>query len=100
MASATAIKAGIERLVGAYSLWAIGSTDEPEQREAEIGHPMGWRLFDADNEMVARSVEAHFVDKGMEGDNIGRIFRAKYVYIFMALQARLEGSASVSQQYR
>ena len=98
MASEAVIKAGIERLVGTYSLWAIGLTDSPEVREMEVGNPMGWRQFDADNEQVARNVEAHFVGKGMEGDSVGRVTRAKYVYIFMGLQSRLEGGRSIQRE--
>lgn len=98
MASETAIKAGIDRLVATYSLWAIGLTDNPDQREVEIGNPMGWRQFDADNEQVARNIEAHFVGKGMEGDTVGRVTRAKYVYIFMGLQSHLEGRRSIQRE--
>lgn len=98
MASETAIKAGIDRLVATYSLWAIGLTNNPDQRETEIGNPMGWRQFDADNEQVARNVEAHFVGKGMQGDTGSRDYSAKHVYIFMGLQARLEGAKSFHQQ--
>ena len=92
MASETAIKTGIERSVGAYSLWAIGLTDDPESREVEVGNPMGWRVFDADTELVAKNVGAHFVRKGMEDDTAGRAARAKYVYIFIGLQAGVEGN--------
>ena len=88
MASETTITAGIDRLVGTYSLWGIGLTANPDQREVEIGNPMGWRLFEADTEQVAKNVEAHFVGKGMVGDNLGRNSGAKHVYIFMGLQAR------------
>jgi hypothetical protein len=59
---------------------------------------MGFRLFDADNETVAKAVEAHFVGKGMNGDNDGRVTRARYVYIFMALQARLEDKRPIRQE--
>ena len=100
MASEAVIKAGIERLVGTYSLWAIGLTDSPDVREMEVGNPMGWRLFDADNERVAKNVESHFVGKGMEGDTVGRFTRAKYVYIFKGLQARLEDKGPVRQANR
>ena len=98
MASETTIKAGIERLVGTYSLWAIGLTDDPERREAEIGNPMGWRQFDADTEQVAKNVESHFVGKGMEGDTGGRVTRAKYVYIFIGLRAQREGDQGNHQE--
>lgn len=95
MASEAMIKAGIEKLVATYSLWAIGLTDDPDQRESEMGNPMGWRQFDADSEAAARNVEAHFLGKGMEGDAVGRVARAKYVYINMGLRDRLEGSRSI-----
>ena len=91
MASKTAIEEEIEKLVGTYSLWEIGITNDPSLREVETGAPMGWRHFEADTERNAKEIEAHFVDKGMHGDSGLRISGAKYVYIFMGLQARLEG---------
>lgn len=100
MASEAAIKAGIERLVGTYSLWAIGLTDSPDQREIEVGSPMGWRIFDADSEQVAKNVGEHFVGKGMEGDNLGRYARARYIYIFMGLQSRQEERGFIRQENR
>ena len=97
MASETTIKAGIERLVTTYSLWAIGLTDDPDRRVVEIGSPMGWRQFDADNEQVARNVDAYFVDKGMEGDTGDGVTAAKHVYTVMVLPPRLGGDRSMHQ---
>ena len=91
MATKTAIEEEIEKLVGTYSLWEIGITNDPSLREVEIGTAMGWRHFEADSDRIAKEIEAHFVDKGMHGDSGLRISGAKYVYIFMGLQARLEG---------
>ena len=68
MASETAIEVGIDRIVGTCSLWAIGITDDPVQRQAEMGTPMGWCLFEADSERVAENIEAHFVGRGMHLD--------------------------------
>ncbi|MDA1127673.1 MAG: hypothetical protein O2913_03105 [Chloroflexi bacterium] len=100
MASETIIEADIERLVGTYSLWIIGTTNNPEQREVEIGAPMGWCQFDADSELAARKIEAYCFARGMHEDTVGRVPGAKYVYIFMGLQARLEGRSSVRQGIR
>ena len=91
MASATIIKKSIKMIVTEYALWTIGLTDEPEQREAEIGNQIGWRLYEANTEQVAGSVEAYFVGQGMNWATGRRGFGAKYVFIFMGAQAALEG---------
>lgn len=97
MASETTIEVGIDKIVGTHSLWVIGLTDDPILRETEIRAPMGWRLFEADSVQVAENIEAHFVAKGMHLDTEGRGAGARFVYIFMGLQARLEGSRSIGR---
>ena len=99
MATESTIKAGIDRLVGSYSLWGIGLTSDPDGRELELGNPNGWQIFDADSEQGAKNIETHFVDKGMASNNEGRGGRAKFVYIYMGLQGRLEGSRSINRSY-
>ena len=94
MQSERTIKSGIESLVTTYSLWAIGSTDDPDQREIDTGKPFGWYLFDAANEKAATNVEKHFVRKGMEDDVDVFVTAGKFVYIFMGLQHPPESSRS------
>ena len=98
MASERTIKADIDRLVSTYSLWAIGVTDDPDSREGERGNPPGWHRWEAESEHVARAVGAHFVDRGMQDDSGRRSSSAVYVYIFMGLQARLEGNSYIPQE--
>lgn len=81
MASETAIKSGIERVVSSYSAWTIGVTDDPVRRKTEHGSPQNWYQWDADTERIARDVEAYFIAKGMKGGT-GGPGRADYVYIF------------------
>lgn len=82
MASESAIKAAIEKIVSKYSIWTIGVTDNPDRRRGEHGNPSAWYHWDADTEQAARNVEAYFVGKGMKGD-VGGGGRADYVYIFI-----------------
>ena len=81
MASESAIKAAIEKIVTAYSIWTIGVTDDPVRRKSEHGNPQHWHQWDADTETAARNVEKYFLDKGMKGAP-GGAGRADYVYIF------------------
>ncbi|MDA1127976.1 MAG: hypothetical protein O2913_04655 [Chloroflexi bacterium] len=97
MATETMIKAGIDRLVGSYSLWGIGLTNDPDTRELEMGSPNGWQFFDADSEESAKNVEEHFLSKGMAGNNEGRVGRAKFVYIYMGLQSPIDGIRSAQR---
>lgn len=97
MASATIVKESIKLVVTTYSLWTIGLTTDSGRREVEIGSPIGWRLFEADTGQVAESVEAYFVGQGMNAATGRRAFGAQYVFIFMGLQATLEGDGSLRQ---
>ena len=82
MASESAIKAAIEKIVGYYPVWTIGVTDNPTRRRSEHGNPSSWHHWDADSEVIARNVEAYFLDKGIKGATGGG-GRADYVYIFL-----------------
>ncbi len=82
MASESAIKAAIEKIVGYYYVWTIGVTDNPTRRRSEHGNPTTWHHWDADTEQAARNVEAYFIAKGMQGATGGG-GRADYVYIFI-----------------
>ncbi len=81
MASESAIKAAIKKIVTSYSIWTIGVTDDPVRRKSEHGNPQHWHQWDADTETAARNVEKYFLDKGMKGAP-GGAGRADYVYIF------------------
>ncbi len=82
MASESQIKSAIEKIVnGAYSLWTIGVTDDPDKRKEEHGNPKHWHQWDADTEQEARNVESYFIKKGMKGGS-GGLGSADYVYIF------------------
>ncbi len=81
MASESAIKTAIYNIVGDYSLWTIGVTDNPARRETEHDNPSTWFQWDVDTEIGARNVEKHFLDKGMKSSG-GGLGRADYVYIF------------------
>ena len=94
MASVTIVKASIKKVVTAYPLWTIGVTIDPARTEAEVGNSIGWRLFEADTEQVAESVEAYFVGQGMNGATGMPGFGAKYVFIFMGAPATPEGERS------
>lgn len=82
MASESAIKTAIEKIVGRYPAWTIGVTDSPTRRRAEHGNPTTWHHWDADTEQAARNVEAYFIAKGMQGATGGG-GAADYVYIFI-----------------
>jgi len=81
MVSESAIKAAIEAKATRYPAWTIGITDDLDRRRKEHGSPSIWHHWDADSQQIARSVEAHFLGKGMKGDTGGG-GRADYVYIF------------------
>ncbi len=86
VASESAIKAAIEKIVYKYPIykypiWTIGVTDAPGRRKSEHGDPRSWHQWDADTETAARKVEKYFLDKGMRGGG-GGTGRAAYVYIF------------------
>ena len=77
------IKIAIERVRGntRYSSWTIGITDDPERRKGEHKNPKYWHDWRADTETIARNVEEHFIEKGMNGD-VGGGESPNYVYIF------------------
>ncbi|MEJ0071347.1 MAG: hypothetical protein WDO24_24315 [Pseudomonadota bacterium] len=89
MATANAIAQAIENKRGtsAYSVWRIGITDNWSKRKQEwsdqgedVSHFSAW---EADSSSVSKTVEAHFINKGMKGGTGGTITAAtKYVYVF------------------
>ena len=99
MATGTIIKENIRTIATTYGLWTIGLTIDPGRREVNIGNPIGWRLFEADTEQVAKNVEAHFVRRGMKGDSGGRASGAKYVYIFMGLKNSLREDSPLQRAW-
>ena len=68
-----------------YYYWFIGITDEPEHKkskyETEGKNVKYWHNWMADTELIARSVEQWFHDKGMKGGTGGGK-HSTYVYIF------------------
>ena len=70
---------------GSYKKWTVGVTDNPAQRrrqhERDDEDVSCWCAWNASSERAARSVEKHFLDKGMRGDTGGR-GNADHVYVF------------------
>ena len=64
-----------------YTIWTVGITDDLERRKKEHGNPKYWEDWEADTEEITRSVEKHFLAKGMKGDDGGGK-TPNYVYIF------------------
>ena len=71
---------------GPYKKWTVGVTDNPAQRrrqhERDDEDVLWWRTWNASSEQAARSVEKHFLNKGMQGGAGGR-GNADHVYVFM-----------------
>lgn len=86
--NAQAIADAIEKLVShsghSYEKWTVGVTDSPARRRNEYasgGNDVKWwHDWNADTEQDARTVERHFLNKGMRGGSGGQ-GRADYVYI-------------------
>jgi len=72
-------------IVGSYSSWTIGVTDQPnarkQQHERDGKDVSHWHQWDASTELVARRIERYFVDKRCSGAG-GGLGNANYVYIF------------------
>ena len=81
VASESAIKIAIEKIVTNYLVWTIGVTDNPVRRKIEHSIPKQWHQWHADTETAARNVEKYFLAMGMKGGS-GGPGRADYVYIF------------------
>lgn len=81
MASESAIKTAIHKIVRRYSAWTVGVTDNPSRRRREHGDPRTWHRWNAHTEVVSRRIEAYFIAKGMKGATGGG-GDADYVYIF------------------
>lgn len=89
MASAQAIANAIEARVKntkvpKYADWRIGITQNPKQRKKDWNDPQYWLLWKADSLEDAQAVEAHFIEKGMDGGTGGDLEDnvTTYVYIF------------------
>ena len=72
----------IDGKVYTYSIWTIGITDDQSRRRGEHGNPAVWHYWDAETETAARSIEKHFLDKGMKGASGGGTY-PHYVYIYL-----------------
>lgn len=81
MASESEIISEIEMIVGTYSSWTIGITDDPKRKKQELGNPILWHDWDADSESSAKNIEEHFIEKGMKGST-GDGTSPHYVYVF------------------
>jgi len=77
------IIAAIEAQAEDYSYWLIGITGDPDRRKTEHNNPRSWKHWRADSETVARAVEKHFLDAGMNGAAGGNERRPNYVYILL-----------------
>lgn len=81
---ASRIEALVQHRNRPYGEWTIGVTDNPARRRSEHENARGkaewWSEWNADSEQAARSVEQHFLNKGMKG-GAGGPGRADYVYV-------------------
>jgi hypothetical protein len=83
------LKSAIEKQIGSTpcKLWTIGTTDDylrrREQLEAQRSDCRCWEDWEADNATIAKSIEEHFLGKGMQNDTNGsKRDRSKYIYLF------------------
>lgn len=69
------------------SIWTIGITNDPERRrkehEQDGKNTKYWHDWKADNVSVARDVERHFKNKGMDGGLGGDPDDTKPVYVYI-----------------
>jgi hypothetical protein len=91
MASKANIMAGINAKAGntKYSIWRIGLTHDLSERKTywkdtakkDVAH---WSSWTADSLSDAQDIEAHFINKGMDGGVGGNLSarQATYVYAF------------------
>jgi hypothetical protein len=86
MASKASIVAAIEtkKANTKYSIWRIGLTNDPKQRKEDWENPTYWSQWAADSLSDAQDIEAHFIDKGMQGGTGGDLSSRSttYVYVF------------------
>lgn len=77
------IKKAIEKIVGdrRINVWTVGVTDNVDLRREAHGRPTIWHYWHAENEKVAKNVEAHFKSKGMKGYTGSTGENAHNVYI-------------------
>lgn len=70
------------------NIWTIGITDDPERRKADLDrqdeNTKHWKDWKADTETIARNVEKHFLDKGMNVGTGGAdaTIAPTFVYVF------------------
>lgn len=90
MASAQAIANAIVARIGQSKppQWRVGLTHDPAARKQQWSNDgmdvKHWTMWTADTLADAQNVEAHFINKGMDGGTGGSLDSRKtaYVYIF------------------
>ena len=80
----------IDRIGGGitrYDLWTIGITNDLARRKKDHRRDgkdvTKWHEYEADTLRVARNVEKHFRDKGMDGGLGGNVDENKTVYVYI-----------------
>jgi len=79
---ATIIKQIEKTVVGKYSDWLIGLTDDPALRKAQLGNPLSFLQWKADSEQAAKNVERYFLVKGIQSAGVAPK-SALHVYILL-----------------
>ena len=91
MTAKSTIVSAIDRKIGTSrpSIWRIGLTHDLAERKKDwkdvekkdTSHWLGWQ---ADSLSDAQDIEAHFINKGMQGGTGGDLSSSKttYVYVF------------------
>ena len=81
---------------GAYSGWYIGITAHPRRRlfdDHNVSEDSGkWKYRDAGTHGKARSVEEHFVNRGMSGGQGGGGSATTYVYTYKKTRSTQENN--------
>ncbi|TET46772.1 hypothetical protein E3J62_03170 [candidate division TA06 bacterium] len=82
----TDIKAYVRKEAGPYKSWYIGVTNDPERRlfvEHGVQKENGWWIYrGATSAAVARKVEEHFINLGMDGAPGGGDEKSDVVYAY------------------
>lgn len=76
-----AIEANLSQL-GPYSLWTIGSTEDPGRCERRKRYPGFWRYWDAGRAESALAIASYFADRGMKLDPEGHAPPGRYVFVY------------------
>ena len=80
---------GIEGFVkGNYAAWRVGITNDVEARsrywsQTEKQNITTFRYWIADSLDAAQTVEAYFIDKGMQGGTGGDLSARQTVYVYI-----------------